>query len=323
MLNVVLGFFLDLIIGDPRNIPHPVVIIGKGIDLLEKVLRRSLAPFIGLKGSGVVLTIVIVGGTYSFMWLLLSGAYRLNYWLGTAVSVWFLGTTLAVKSLAAAAKEIYLLLDEKNMAEARKKVGWIVGRDTANLDESEITRATVETVAENIVDGIIAPLFYGFIGGAPFAMAYKAVNTLDSMVGYRNEKYKDFGWASARFDDICNYIPARLTGLILLIVFLILGKPVKQAFDTIRRDAPKHPSPNSGIPEAAVAGALGVRLGGINYYGGIKSFRAYMGDPRETLAKKHIHETIKIMYLASFTAVLLGSITVLTIYLVTGQPALW
>lgn len=323
MLHVALGFLLDLIIGDPRHIPHPVVIIGKGIDILENILRRFTAPFIGLKGSGVLLTIVIVTGTYSFMWLLLSGAYRLNYWLGTAASIWFLGTTLAVKSLAAAAREIFLLLDDNNMSEARKKVGWIVGRDTAHLDESEITRATVETVAENIVDGIIAPLFYGFIGGAPLAMAYKAVNTLDSMVGYRNEKYREFGWASARFDDICNYIPARLTGIILLITFCILGKPVKQAFDTIRRDAPKHPSPNSGIPEAAVAGALGVRLGGLNYYGGVESFRAYMGDPRESLAKKHIHETIKIMYWASCTAVLIGSITAFALYSFAGQPALW
>lgn len=323
MLQVVLGFFLDLIIGDPRHIPHPVIIIGKGIDILEKILRRFTAPFIGLKGSGVILTTVIVSGTYCFMWLLLTGAYRLNYWLGIAVSIWFLGTTLAVKSLAAAAREIYLLLAEKNMTEARKKVGWIVGRDTAHLDESEITRATVETVAENIVDGIIAPLFYGFIGGAPLAMAYKAVNTLDSMVGYRNEKYREFGWASARFDDVCNYIPARLTGGILLLTFVITGKPFKQALDTIRRDAPKHPSPNSGIPEAAVAGALGVRLGGENYYGGVKSIRAYMGDPREPLGKKHIHETIKIMYMASFIAVLLGSITALTIYFITGQPFLW
>lgn len=304
-----LGFFLDLLIGDPKFITHPVVLIGKAIDFLEKYLRKLAAPYFGLRFSGILLTTIVVGGTYALMWVVQTGAYSLNYWLGLAVSIWFMGTTVAVKGLAAAAREIYSLLDSDNLPEARKKVGWIVGRDTNCLDESEITRATVETVAENIVDGIIAPLFYGFIGGVPLAMAYKAVNTLDSMVGYRNEKYKEFGWSSARFDDVCNYIPARITGVLLLLTFIILGKPAGDAYRVIRRDSGQHPSPNSGIPEAAVAGALGIRLGGINYYGGVKSLRAYMGDPKELLSKAHIAETVKIMYTASLIAVLLGTIT--------------
>ncbi|HWI54929.1 MAG TPA: adenosylcobinamide-phosphate synthase CbiB [Desulfobacteria bacterium] len=305
---VVLGFLLDLVLGDPKFITHPVVLIGKAIDFLEKYLRKITGPVIGLRASGIFLTVIVVGGTYTLMWFVQTGAERLNQWFGLAVSIWFMGSTLAVKGLADAAGEIYRLLNAKSLSEARKKVGWIVGRDTAGLDESEITRATVETVAENIVDGIIAPLFYGFIGGVPLAMAYKAVNTLDSMVGYRNEKYRELGWASARFDDVCNYIPARLTGILLLLTFIILGKPAGEAYRIIRRDSGQHPSPNSGIPEAAVAGALGIRLGGFNYYGGVKSFRAFMGDTKETLSKEHIAETVKIMYTASFSAVLTGSL---------------
>ncbi len=305
---VLLGFLLDLIIGDPKFITHPVVLIGKAIEFLEKHLRKITGPLIGLRASGVLLTLIVVGGTYTLMYSIQTGAERLNQWLGLAVSIWFMSSTLAVKGLAGAAGEIYRLLDANNLPEARKKVGWIVGRDTSHLDESEITRATVETVAENIVDGIIAPLIYGFIGGVPLAMAYKAVNTLDSMVGYRNEKYRELGWASARFDDICNYIPARLTGILLLLTFVLLGKPVRNSFRVIRRDSGQHPSPNSGIPEAAVAGALGIRLGGINYYGGVKSFRAFMGDASVPLSKEHITETVKIMYTASFLAALIGSL---------------
>jgi adenosylcobinamide-phosphate synthase len=310
MLQVLAAYLLDLIIGDPRKIPHPVVIIGKGIDLLEKYLRRWAAPLIGLKAAGVVLTCVIVGSTCAIMWAITAGAARINGWLGLAVSVWFISTTLAVKGLGDAAMEIYTLLCNGDIVEARRKVGWIVGRDTGNLDEGEITRATVETVAENLSDGIIAPLFFAFIGGAPLAMAYKAVNTLDSMVGYKNDKYREFGWASARFDDFCNYIPARLTGFMLLITFVLLGKPVRQALQVVMRDAPRHPSPNSGIPEAAVAGALGIRLGGINYYGGVESCRAYMGDPREELGKEHILYTVRIMQVTSGLTVLLGSILI-------------
>lgn len=314
MLQMIMAFILDIIIGDPKGITHPVVFIGKAIERLERMLRKLVSPVIGLRASGVILTIIVILGTYASMWFVITGAERINPWLGFIISTWFLSTTLAIKGLGDAGREIFSLLSQGDLAGARKKVGWIVGRDTDNLDESEITRATVETVAENIVDGIIAPLVYGFIGGAPLAMAYKAVNTLDSMVGYKNERYLEFGWASARFDDVCNYIPARITGLVLLVSFMIMGKPFGTAYSLIQRDAPKHPSPNSGIPEAAVAGALGIRLGGVNYYGGVKSFREYMGEPKAPLQKRHIDETIKIMYTASVTALLLGSAIYLLLF---------
>lgn len=323
MLLVLAAYLLDLLIGDPGKIPHPVVIIGKGIDLAEKYLRRWAAPLIGLKAAGVMLTCVIVGSTYIIMWAITAGAARINDWLGLAVSVWFISTTLAVKGLGDAAMEIFSLLQDGNITEARRKVGWIVGRDTGHLDEGEITRATVETVAENIVDGIISPLVFAFIGGAPLAMAYKAVNTLDSMVGYKNDRYRELGWASARFDDLCNYIPARLTGFMLLLTFGLLGKPVGQVLRVIRRDAPRHPSPNSGIPEAAVAGALGIRLGGINVYGGVESFRAYMGDPLEALGMEHIRNTVRIMQVTSGLTVLLGAALVYLVSALLGHWPVW
>jgi adenosylcobinamide-phosphate synthase len=308
-----LAYLIDLVLGDPRGIPHPVVIIGKGIDAAEKLLRRAIAPLVGLRASGVLLTLLIVGLTYSVAWGLVNVTSELNQWLGWAVSVWFLSTTLAVKCLRQAADEIYQLLEAGQLPTARQKVGWIVGRDTDRLDEPEMVRATVETVAENIVDGIVAPLFYAFIGGLPLAMAYKAVNTLDSMVGYKNEKYRELGWFSARVDDIANYIPARITGLLMLIAAALTGKDAGRALRTWRRDAKDHPSPNSGIPESIVAGVLGIRLGGLNFYGGRESFRAYMGEPLDELSRGHIKETTRIMLITSFLAVVTGILITLAV----------
>jgi adenosylcobinamide-phosphate synthase len=185
------------------------------------------------------------------------------------------------------------------MEQARYKVGWIVGRDTANLNTAEVTRATVETVAENIVDGIISPLFYAVLGGVPLAFLYRAVNTMDSMIGYKNEKYQDFGMVAARVDDVFNYIPARITGLYIILAAALLKKDVKGAFQAIKRDAVKHPSPNSGFSEAGVAGALGIRLGGLNYYGGVPSLRAYMGVAKCQLTPIYIEHTIQIMYMVT------------------------
>ena len=182
------------------------------------------------------------------------------------------------------------------MENARIKVGWIVGRDTKNLDQANITRATVETIAENIVDGIISPLCYYFIGGVVFAVFYRTVNTLDSMIAYKNDKYIDFGMFAAKLDDLFNYIPARLTAIMIIIVAFCLQFDFKQAYRSIGQDAKKHPSPNSGYSEAGVAGALGVQLGGLNYYFGTPSFRAYMGEKKNELLPMHITHTIYIMY---------------------------
>lgn len=303
---VFLAYLVDLAVGDPRVLPHPVVLMGKAIERLESVLRRIAASPAGLRAAGMVTAVVVAGGSWLLTSVLVQWAFAFNRWLGLALSVWLISTTIAARGLAGAASEIFTLLKNGDLAEARRKAGWIVGRDTGNLDIRDVTRATVETVAENIVDGVVAPMFYAFIGGAPLAMAYRAVNTLDSMLGYKNERYIDFGMASARLDDLANYIPARLTGLLLLASAILAGMDPKRALTAVLRDAPGHPSPNSGIPEAAVAGALGVRLGGLNYYGGRASFRAYMGEDLNPLEPEHIKQTIKLLYLTSTLAAVTG-----------------
>ena len=201
---------------------------------------------------------------------------------------------------------VYSSLKAGNLSEARKDLGFIVGRDTANLNEPEMTRATVETIAENIPDGIIAPLFYAFLGGAPAALAYKAASTLDSMVGYKNEKYKDFGWASAKIDDCLNFIPARLSAFLLPLAGGLAGLDMIGSFKTILRDGRKNPSPNSGIPEAAMAGALGVRLGGMNYYRSMPAPKPFLGDEKKALGLEDIRASLRVAYLASFLGLLLG-----------------
>lgn len=306
-LYVILAFLLDLLVGDPAWIPHPVVLIGKAIEKLERFCRWVAKNPAALKITGILTAVIIVAGSWGLTFLLAQWVFSLNYWAGAVLSIWLISTTIAARGLSRAAGEIYSLLLNGNLAEARRKVGMIVGRDTGQMESGSVIRASVETVAENIVDGVVAPLFYAFIGGAPLAMAYRAVNTLDSMLGYKNERYINFGMASARLDDIANYIPARLTGLFLLASARILGMSAKEALQAVLRDASDHPSPNSGIPEAAVAGALGVRLGGMNYYNGCGAFRAYMGKALTPLEPDHIKQTVRLMYLSSFIAVLTGA----------------
>lgn len=305
-LLILLAFLLDLLVGDPAWIPHPVVLIGKGIDMLERLSRWISQSPTAFKITGLLTAAVIAVGSWGLSYLLVRWVFSINYWAGAALSVCLISTAIAARGLSRAAGDIYILLQDGNLAEARRKVGMIVGRDTDQMEPGSVIRASVETVAENIVDGVVAPLFYAFIGGAPLAMAYRAVNTLDSMLGYKNERYINFGMASARLDDIANYIPARLTGLFLLAAAWLMRLNAKGALQAVLRDASGHPSPNSGIPEASVAGALGVRLGGMNYYGGIGSFRAYMGKDLTPLEPVHIKQTVKLMYLSSWIAVLTG-----------------
>lgn len=303
---VLTAFLIDLLIGDPRWLIHPAVLIGRCISALEQILRRFPGRITGLRPAGVLLTVLIVGGTYAATWLLIRIAAAIHPLAGLLLTTWLISTTLAAKGLYLAGREIFELLKQGNLDQARHKLSWIVGRDTETLEEPEIVRATVETVAENIVDGIGSPLFYALIGGAPLAMAYRAVNTLDSMVGYKNEKYLDFGWASARFDDLANFVPARLIGLLLPIAAALCGLSGSKAWQIMFRDAAKHPSPNSGFPEAAVAGALGIRLGGLNYYGGQASQRAYMGDAARPLEQEDIRKTWRIMFTTAGLALALG-----------------
>jgi adenosylcobinamide-phosphate synthase len=297
---------LDIIVGDPKGIPHPVSWIGKVINWGEKCIRNIASSPSGLKQGGILLSALVFGGTYLFFWGLLWGAYHINNYLGIALSIIVMSQALAINSLYRHAVRVVRPLNKGDLAQARNALAMIVGRDTEHLDEKEVVRGVVETVAENTVDGITAPLFYGFLGGPPLAMAYKAVNTMDSMIGYKNEKYLYLGWAGARLDDIANYIPARITGFLYLIIAPFTPGGFKSVFFTILRDASRHPSPNSGIPEAAVAGALQVQLGGNNYYGGVLSERVLIGQGKRTLEKKHIHHSLVIMLVISLEALILG-----------------
>ncbi len=307
-LIVPLALLMDLVVGDPAVIPHPVKIIGWAITRLEKFLRLFTNSPSSERMAGCILALVIPGTVYVIMFGLCWLAARIHVNLGLIVSAWFISAAIAARGLMDVGNDVYQYLSKGEPEQARKVVDGIVGRDTEAMNEPEMVRATVETMAENIVDAVVAPIFFAFLGGAPGAMAYRAINTLDSMVGYRNSRYLHFGWASARLDDLANYIPARLTGVLIVITAAILrSRPVNAAV-SIWRDSGKHPSPNSGIPEAGVAGALGVALGGLNYYEGIPSLRPLMGVSAGTaLGCGHIKQTIRFVWLTGILAVLLGS----------------
>ena len=230
----------------------------------------------------------------------------LNNYFGASLAILLAYFTISIKSLGRAAGKIRKCLKDDDDESARRHLSLIVGRDTQALSKKEIVRATVETVAENTSDGIVAPLIYLILGGAPLGMAYKAVNTLDSMVGYKNETYHKLGWASAKCDDLVNYIPARITGILMIVAAIFLGNDWKNAYATMRRDARKHLSPNSGYPESAVAGALRVQLGGVNYYSGKKTITPLLGQGLEELSEQSIGGVVRMMYLVSSMMILLG-----------------
>ena len=300
MITAAAAFLIDALIGDPRSRFHPVVLMGKLILVLEYFLRRDFdSPTKKIFKGGVLVFIVVltcygIGAAISIL-AGMTGSLTAKIFIEALV----LSFMITPRSLAEAGREIYFLLSTENLQQARYKVGWIVGRDTQNLNEAEITRATVETISENTVDGIISPLFYFAIGGLPLAIAYRAVNTMDSMLGYKNEKYLYFGRIAARLDDVANFIPARITAILFLASALILNLDFQNAWKILKRDADKHPSPNGGYAEATVAGALNVRLGGFNSYFGVQHFRAYMGDPNESLQAAHILAAIRMMYTAT------------------------
>ncbi len=304
--QIVLALLLDWLIGDPRWLVHPVVIMGRYITGLEDCLRRGATSARSLRWRGALLAVTLVGGSWLSTWLTVRLALLIHPWLGTLLSVWLLSTTLAARGLERAARQVELPLTSGDLPNARQALSMIVGRDTEQLPLQEIVRGVVETVAENTVDGVISPLIYAFIGGAPLAMAYKAVNTLDSMVGHLDERYRHFGWFSARLDDWANLLPARISAVLLSLAATISGHDGRRSWRTVRRDAHKHPSPNGGWPESAVAGALGVRLGGLNYYDCEPDQRSYLGDPHRELDLMDIGRTVRLMWLTTYEAATLG-----------------
>ena len=290
---VLAAVVLDLILGDPRALPHPVMAIGRMISFLEPRLRRI---FRSERVAGCALLVTTVGVSYGCAALLLAGAYALAPDAGIAAAVYLSWVSLAARSLHVESGKVAEALERGDLPGARLALSYIVGRETDQLEEADIVRGAVETVAENTGDGVIAPLFYLILGGPALAIAYKAVNTLDSMVGYRNERYLQFGWASARFDDLANFIPARLTGLLMVLAAPICALSGKGAWRIMRRDCRNHSSPNSGFPEAAAAGALGVKLGGVNRYFGSDVEKPTIGDASIPLSLASYGGVVRLMY---------------------------
>jgi adenosylcobinamide-phosphate synthase len=291
-----LAVALDMALGDPRWLPHPVVLIGRLIAILEVNLR---SVFRNERFAGILLLLFTTGTAATVAWLLILISESIDPLAGFLIAAIISYTCLAARSLHSESALVAEALAAGNLAEARRTLAFIVGRDTATLDEAEIWRALVETVAENTSDGIIAPLFWLTLGGPVAGIAYKAVSTLDSMVGYKNERYLQLGWASARMDDLLNFIPARLTGLLVVLAAAPAGLSSRGAITIIQRDRLNHPSPNSGHPEAAAAGALGVQLGGKAFYGGRESWKQTIGDPHMPLDERAYHGMLKLMYIST------------------------
>lgn len=297
-INIVIAFVLDLIFGDPYRVPHPITYIGK----LVKYLEKKLYKFENKKLFGMITNLLVLIIVYTV-------SYFLS--LNPLVNIYFLYTVLATKTLGLEAMKVYKSLKNKDLVKARLQISYLVTRDTENMSEKEVIKGVIETVAENITDAIIAPLFYMFIGGLPLAMTYKAINTMDSMLGYKNEKYINFGYFSAKLDDFANFVPARISGLVLIpLSSIALGYDFKSSLRVYFRDRLKHSSPNSAHTEAAVAGALGITLGGPTFYFGKLEDKPYIGDMNKDLNISHIKSTVKIMY----GSAIIGLILFLLIY---------
>ena len=301
------GFVLDALFGDPAWLPHPVVYMGKAISKLETFLRPRLpkTPQGELLGGAIVAFCLPVG-TFLLTGLVCWGAARLHPLLGLAVQMFWCGQALAARGLVQESTNVYKELKKPDLPGARKAVSRIVGRDTAELTAEGVTKAAVETVAENASDGVIAPLLYMLIGGAPLALTYKAINTMDSMLGYKNEKYLYFGRVPAKLDDVANYIPSRLAGLLWVAAAAFTHNDAKGAWKIWRRDRRRHASPNSAQTESACAGALGVQLAGPAYYFGEYYAKPTIGDALRPIEPEDILRANQMMYVASSFALAWG-----------------
>ena len=300
---------LDAAVGDPRWFPHPVRWMGFLVNWCDRRVYQLLLSPAKQRMAGVLLAVALPTGAYAAGALLIWLGSSVDPIWGSAVTVLLAWITLAARDLVDHVVSVQRALQSVSLTEARSAVAKIVGRDTEEMTESDIVRATVETIAESTADGIIAPLFYLVLGGVPLALAYKAVSTLDSMIGHLDDRYRWFGWASARLDDVANFLSARITALLLVLSAGIVSRSwptMQRAWQILLRDGGQHPSPNSGHPEAAMAGALGVRLGGINRYDGMSIERPCLGDPDQPLTRAHIGRALKLMLWTSFLGALLG-----------------
>lgn len=299
---ILCAFALDLLLAEPRGIPHPVVGIGRLIEKLELPLamlrNRRLAGILL-----VIFTLLITGGV---TWGLLALFTALHPVLGFLLGVWIAFTTLALRSLHKESREVVRWVEQDNLPEARRALSLIVGRETRSLDEEGILKACIETMAENTANGLVAPLFYLFIGGPLLAILYKTINTLDSMVGYLTERYRELGWAAAKMDDLVNWIPARITAALMILAAFPLGLNGFNALRITLRDARKHRSPNAGWPEAAAAGALSIQLGGPAVYFGERVEKVALGDKDKPVTVVCYQRMVRLMYLTGALALGMG-----------------
>lgn len=305
---VLLGFLLDSLLGDPNTALHPACLIGRLVSITEKVLRRLFPKTRGGEtAAGVLLWLIVCGVSFAAPFFALRWLRGVNFWLGFAAESLLCWLILARKCLADAGKHVHAALG-KSLDDGRKAVAMYVGRDTGELDEAGVIKAAVETVAENTTDGVVAPLVFLLIGGAPLGLLYKAVNTLDSMVGYHNDKYEYFGKFSARMDDVFNFVPARLSAVCLIAAAGMLGLDNRNALRVFRRDRNGHKSPNAGQTESACAGALHIQLGGDASYFGKTVKKASFGDPDRVVRRTDILQTCDLMSMASVLALVLCAV---------------
>lgn len=316
LCSVFLGFLLDVCFGDPRWLPHPVVWIGKGISRMEKFLRRHFPKTPkGERTAGILLAICIPLASFLISLGVLLLAYRISFWLWFVLHTFWAYQIPASRCLATESRKVYRKLAVSDLSGARTQLSWLVGRDTQSLSEEEVTKACVETVAENTSDGVTAPLFYLLIGGVPLGFLYKAVNTLDSMVGYRNETYRYFGTASAKLDDALNWLPSRICAVLMICAAWLLRLDARNAWRIFRRDRSKHLSPNSAQTESVAAGALGIRLGGTHLYFGKPVEKPTIGDARRPARPEDILTANRLMIGTSILSALgFGAVRFLIVF---------
>ena len=328
LIVFILAFCLDLIVGDPYWFPHPVIFIGRLVAYLERVARSLVSRLINrtpckdrpkpigeakaLKASGLAIWLITVVLSYliAYAW---SHIFDFNTYLDMGMTVLAMCTCLSTRCLVTESKKVYRALDKGDLDLARRQLSYIVGRDTKDLKEKDIIRATVATVAENTVDGSLAPMFYYILGGLPMAFAYKAVNTMDSMLGYKNEKYRELGYFPARLDDVFNYIPARLSLIFFALASLVLTYDFRASIRIGLRDRKNHTSPNCAYPEGAVAGALGIRLGGTNTYFGQLVYKPSIGDEKKDLEASDIVKANRLLYVSSLVGLVFFCISYLLV----------
>ena len=306
LLALIIGYLIDLLIGDPHSIPHPVVLIGRMISTVEKYARRIFpATIVGERLAGACIWVVVAGLSFAVPFAILRICMLISPWVRLVIESIMCWQIFAVKSLRDESMKVYYALKSEGLAASRRAVSMIVGRDTERLDETGVTKAAVETVAENTSDGIIAPLIFMAIGGAPLGFFYKAANTMDSMLGYVEMPYKNIGMVAARADDVLNFIPARISALFMLLAGWILKLDVRNGWKIFCRDRYNHASPNSAQTESVCAGLLDLQLAGDAWYHGVLHKKKFIGDPIRPIEIEDIRRVCKLMYVTAAAAVII------------------